>query len=368
MIHIMWNRALNGSGWSLEARPREIEILRNDLLARLFRKRLPSTWDVEFRISDTQPGPDAILSIRPAEGAQITLLVEVKSVVEPRDIPRLVHQLNSYGEKAASVVVAPYLSPRTQEALATRSINFADLTGNIRFVVEDPFIYIHDRGATTDPWRENRPVHSLKGPAAGRVVRALCDFCPPYRIRELSARASIPVASVSRITQLLQREALIARGEAGEVVEVHWKDLIRRWTEDYNFATSNHVSNYFDPRGPQHCIERLLGVENSYAVTGSFAATQVAPYAPPRLAAIYAENVDALALELGLRPVSSGINVFLARPFNPVVFDRVWTVDGRAYAALSQVAADLITGPGRSPSEAEELLDWMEEHEDAWRV
>jgi hypothetical protein len=36
-------------------------------------------------------------------------------------------------------------------------------------------------------------------------------------------------------------------------------------------------------------------------------------------------------------------------------------------AAPTQVAADLLNGPGRNPSEAEELLAWMSAHEGAWR-
>jgi Transcriptional regulator, AbiEi antitoxin, Type IV TA system len=236
------------------------------------------------------------------------------------------------------------------------------------FSLDEPFIYIRSQGANSDPWRENRPVHSLKGPAAGRVVRALCDFRPPYGIRDLSARATIPVASVSRIVQLLEREALVVRGKAGEVVDVHWKELIQRWAEDYTFSGSNRVSSYFDPRGPHNLIDRLEQAAIQYAITGSFAAAQVAPHAPPRLATIYTEKVNDLAREMRLQPVESGMNIVLAQPFDPVVFDRTWTKDGRTYAALSQVAPDLMTGPGRAPSEAEELLRWMGEHEDVWRV
>lgn len=42
--------------------------------------------------------------------------------------------------------------------------------------------------------------------------------------------------------------------------------------------------------------------------------------------------------------------------------------NGLTVAALSQVAADLLTGPGREPSEGEELLIWMKDNEDAWRA
>jgi hypothetical protein len=42
-------------------------------------------------------------------------------------------------------------------------------------------------------------------------------------------------------------------------------------------------------------------------------------------------------------------------------------MDGVMYAAPSQVAVDLLTGPGRSPAEGQALLDWMESNEPAWR-
>ena len=37
------------------------------------------------------------------------------------------------------------------------------------------------------------------------------------------------------------------------------------------------------------------------------------------------------------------------------------------YAAPSQVAADLLTSPGRGPAEGEELIQWMQANEEAWR-
>ena len=40
---------------------------------------------------------------------------------------------------------------------------------------------------------------------------------------------------------------------------------------------------------------------------------------------------------------------------------------GLVVAASSQVAADLLGGPGRAPEEGRVLLDWMEANEPAWR-
>ena len=71
---------------------------------------------------------------------------------------------------------------------------------------------------------------------------------------------------------------------------------------------------------------------------------------------------------LGLREVDSGANVLLAAPASEVVFDWSRDVDGVHHAAPSQVAIDLLTGPGRSPAEGQALLDRIGNDEPAWRT
>ena len=61
-------------------------------------------------------------------------------------------------------------------------------------------------------------------------------------------------------------------------------------------------------------------------------------------------------------------NVMLLEPFDPVVHDQTITRDGLRRVAPSQLAVDLLSGPGREPSQGEEILAWMRDHEDAWRT
>ena len=113
--------------------------------------------------------------------------------------------------------------------------------------------------------------------------------------------------------------------------------------------------------------KKLAAYGKDCALTGSAAAATVAPVAPTRLVAAYVESPEAAAEQLGLRPAESGANVLLAEPYDAVVFDRTRERDGVPYAALSQVAVDLLTGPGRGPSEGQALLDWMKNNESDWR-
>ncbi len=60
-------------------------------------------------------------------------------------------------------------------------------------------------------------------------------------------------------------------------------------------------------------------------------------------------------------------DVVLAANTDGFAFERAREVEGLRVAAVTQVVVNLMTGPGRNPTEAEALLAWMEENEDAWR-
>jgi hypothetical protein len=200
------------------------------------------------------------------------------------------------------------------------------------------------------------------------VVRALCDVKPPYGVRRLAQIAAAAPASVSRALAFLESEALVTRGTRDEVVGADWPALIQRWVQDYHFLSSNDAATFLEPRGIPGLIAKLRDFRGRYAVTGSLAAARRASVAAARLAGVYVDDPAAVADSLGLRPADAGANVILARPFDAVAFTRTWVEDGLTFAAWSQVAADLLTSPGRGPSEGEELMAWMKSNLDAWRA
>ena len=155
---------------------------------------------------------------------------------------------------------------------------------------------------------------------------------------------------------------------AGSVIALDWEGAIRRWSQDYEFARSNHTASYLDPRGLGTVAAKLSRARWSYAATGAFAAQRFAPIAPARQAALYVEDSALMAERLGLRPADAGANVILAEAFDPVVFERSTAREGLRVVAATQLAADLLTGTGREPSEGDELLGWMHANEDAWRA
>jgi hypothetical protein len=351
--------------------------LDNKLISRAIsglRTRLPSNWRMEV---EAQPASsvgvlDALLRLCAADGTCGNFILEAKNRVEPKDVSTIADQLTTYGrlgdgERAVPVLVAPFLSSRTRDRLEERGVGYIDLTGNVRVALDRPALFIHTRGAERDPRREERPARTLKGAKAGRIVRALCDYVPPTGVRELAEEARTDPGYVSRVFRLLEREALIQREPRGPVTSVDWQGLIRRWTEDYSLFGSNRTGSYLEPRGLNSLLQKVRNSDFQYAVTGSLGSASVAPVAPARLAVLFVDDIEDASERLAIRPTEVGANVILAEPFDPVVYERDEERDGITYVAPSQNAADLLTSPGRGPSEAEELMEWMARNEGAWR-
>lgn len=337
------------------------------------RRQLPDGWSVRRARSRPPRGlwePDAIYEVAAPTGSRGLLAIEALRPLRPRDVVSQRALWRAVEPQAPVLVVTDYISPRTREVLEEADLNFADQAGTVRLRMAEPAVVINVRGngrpSRSPP--ERRELQSLRTAAAGRGVRALCDFRPPYGVREFASRAELAPGTVSRLFDFLDREALIERDSPrAPVRQVDWAGLLRRWAQDYRFETSNRIATFIEPRTLPKLFEKLQAYDEPYAVTGSYAATRWAPVAPPRLVSMFADDVERAARDMDLKPTEVGINVVLAEPFDPVVFERTQRIEEVTYAAPSQVVADLLSGPGRAPQEAQALLRWMARNERDWR-
>lgn len=314
---------------------------------------------------------DAVIVLGEPDGGQVDLVLEVRPRLEVRDVPAMREQLSALAPQGAvGVVLTRYLSASVRERLAESGLSYIDATGNMLVRADSPALYLADRGADRDPWRgPGRPRGSLKGEPAARVVRALVDFPGPWKIRDLVAKSGTSTGSVYRVIEFLDREALIVRDESGPINVPDWTAVLRRWSQDYQFLSANRITRWIAPRGLPAFLDRVRssGV-NGYAMTGSIATAAWESYAPARSGMIYATDPDHVADAWGLRATETGVNVLIAEPAYSVVMERSSeALDGIQVAAPAQVAVDLLTGPGRAPSEGEQLLDWMGRNEQSWR-
>lgn len=333
---------------------------------RALEDRLPPGW----KVGEPQPAPppvDSVVQVAAPDGTTGSIALKARARLAPKGVQSLVDDARTAGLQVPLAVLSRYLSSSTRERLRARGTSFLDLTGNIWLVLASPGLFIETQGATEDPDRLERPARSLRGAKAGRIVRALVDRRLPPGVRELAAMTEIDAGYVSRVLKLLDSEALITRGKRGRIEIVDWPALLRRWAQEAPLEARGEARTYLEPRGLSSLVDRLARSEERYTVTGTLAVTGYTRVAPPRLAVIWMRDAVEAAGRLGLRPAETGANVLLVEPGDESVFKGAAQRDSVWYAAPSQVAADLLTSPGRGPAEGDELIEWMRTNEEAWR-
>jgi len=346
----------------------------------LLRATMPAGWSLvrsdELPIAPTRA--DALYNVTDPTGSAATLVVEAKRVVERRDLGRIQQQLGEYiaqlTRPARGLLVARYLPPVVRAELERLDLDYVDSTGNMRLALDRPAIFVSIRATDKDPWRQpGRPRGTLKGEPAARVVRTLLDYSGPLFISDILKLSGASTGPTYRVRDHLLEEGLLERIDGNGAYRVpDWKKLLREWAADYATLEVNTTRSFIAPRG---IASLRIAASNSagfrYAATGSTAAAEWAPYAPEKSAFLYVDDIDRAAESLGLRPTDAGQNVILIEPkkANSIVFANSRRArDGVVLAAPSQVAVDLLNGPGRNPGEGEVLIEWMTENEREWRT
>lgn len=335
--------------------------------------RLPSRWTAEAQLNP-DGGADWELVVKTEMGnAQANLLVEVRKSFAPREVAELTgglfRRLRGRTSPIPILLIAPYISRRARELLVESDINYLDMTGNVRIVLEYPGLFVVTEGAQSDPAPVVRGSRGLRGAKVGAVVRTLVDAYPPYTGTQLAKASAVNQGYVSRILDTLLDERLIVRDRTGPVLEADWPALLRQRAAALTLFRTVGTTRYVARNGTQALLDAIAELDPSDrpVITGSFAAVRLAPVAPPTQLVLYTMNPSAMASRLPLIEVDSGADTVLIRPENRVAMSRPNLHGGLLYAAPSQVAIDCLSGSGRMPAEGEAVIDWMKANESRWR-
>lgn len=317
--------------------------------------------------------PEALWEIRAQSSGYNRIFVEAKRSFAPRDVERVHGGLTETARKVMNdpviMVVAPWLSARSRALLQARGYAYVDMTGNVHLRTERPAIYLQAVGADRDPSPTSRPPARLRGAKARRLVRLLVDVMPPHRVTDLAWAGELNRGYVSSLLQSLDEQALIQRDRKGAVTDVDWPEILSAAANQYDLLKSNASSLYVAPTGAAELFRRLIDESApDVVVTGSFAASAVAPVSASAQLVLYVKDPEEMRQFGGLLPADRGADVVLLRPEDPSQVSRTREVDGRKHVGLSQLVLDCLGGNGRLPEEGLAVLDWMRAHEQLWRL
>jgi hypothetical protein len=344
---------------------KEVDVIERipEALARALQNVPLARIDDVSRDATTDDGARADLVIRVrALGLQRTLVFDVKASGQPKPARDSITQLariarGSVWGEVYPVFAAPYVSEAAATLLRNSGIGYLDLAGNCRLAFPDAYL---EKTCASAP-REPRGAPSLFSPKASRILRVLLNEPQrEWQVQQLAKVAEVSIGLASRIkTELEEREWVSIAANGVRLAQP--EAALRAWSDAYDYR-QNRLFEYYSPDAPgdseaaiaEWCREN--GVE--YALTGFSGARLSSPRVRYNRATIYVRSrIDSVATNTRLKPVDSGGNVILLKPFDDGVFAGAETRYGLRTVSPAQLYADLRSIAGRGDEAAEEILE-----------
>lgn len=336
-------------------------------------QRLPPEWTVAFEPMAGDPSPRLVLRDQSAYAAVfVTLVRERLTPKAATDLlgNSLVKSLR-VSTSQQMVVIASYLSARTQEVLRAEGISFVDLTGNVHLTAKNPGLFVHTFGADADPSPSPRGRSGLRGAKTGVIVRALASIRPPFTLTELAKAVNTDVAYVSQVLSVIEDGGFVTRKPRGPIEAVDWRALLRARAETQSLLARIGATRYAAPSGAEQALVQLAQQQQptkAAVLSGSYAARRYRPLAAPGFLTLYTPDAADLATQLNLLPTDRpSFDVLLIQPKYAAPVLGAQNEGGQWLAHVTTIAIDCLSGVGRMQSEGEAVLDWMEDNQPAWR-
>lgn len=304
-------------------------------------------------------------------GQERTLIIEAGATGQPKRAREAVDQLSRLVPlqptgNAYPVFAAPFISEASAAICRESNVGYFDLAGNCWLSFEGVYV---ERVSPQNPYQEKRDSVSLFSPKSSRVLRTLLNEPKrTWQVQQLSKTASVSIGLVSKLKRNLEDREWIAIGPEGiELIEP--EAMLLAWADAYSYK-QNGVSEFYslesvtDAEGAVAAWCRESGV--TYALTGFSGARLSSPRVRYNRASIYVSSrIDSLALNTQLKPVDSGGNVLILKPYDEGVFSGARTTYDLRSVSPVQLFLDVRSMAGRGEEAAEEIL--VRELRPSWR-
>jgi hypothetical protein len=316
-------------------------------------------------------GIDAKIDLVVLHG-HLTLIVEAKKSVFPRDTREALWQLKDYvrsfgaNDRVVPLLAAESISPGSKELLRRENVGYFEMGGSLFLPAPGAYVFI-DKPA---PRSFARSVNSVfKGKRAQVLHVLLHDPQQWFSVKVLAKTARVSAATVSETLVALERfEWLATRGQ-GPSKERHLvapRPLLDEWKKQILAGPKPKVRRYYVPNATNSdAFDRRMDLAfqeggASYVLTQESAAQRYAPFLSSlsrvSCRAASAHGAANALGQLGAREVSEGANFTMIETLSeegPFLYkERL----GSAWLASPiQVYLDLQLAGGRAHEAAEHL-------------
>lgn len=329
----------------------------------------------ESDASESGRGYDAQIDLHIA-GKSLTLLIEVKKAVYPRDAHQVLWQFKDLnrsrsaqqgiegGNETLSFLIAESISPGAKDLLRSERVGYFDSGGSLFLPAHGAYLYI-DRPA---PKTLSKSVRSLFSGRRAQVLHALLVHRPEwFGVNDLAKQALVSPATASQVLTELERfDWLSSRGQ-GPSKERQLREpgaLLDAWVKQLALIRPPVLRRYYVPSMKSDQLLEQVGQifaahQVGYAISHEAAAQRYSPFlssvSQVRCRVLGGSAADTAIGELGARVVSEGANLAIieAKSSGDLLFRE--QVGGIWLASPVQVYLDLLRGEGRAKEMAEHL-------------
>jgi len=314
--------------------------------------------DVELNLEDIRSDIRIALQIQEQDRY---FIVELKNNGEPRYARQAVNQILRYLRESRcdyGIFIAPYISSRAAAICQEENVGYIDLAGNCYISFKN--IYIHKEGMP-NPFTRKRYLRSLFSPKAERILRVLLTSGPrEWKVEEVALEADVSLGQVSNVKKLLADQEWIDAKAVGFSLSDPFS-LLEEWSQNYKYRR-NKILSYYSMLGVaefEYKLREICQRENiRYGLTGFSGSSRYAPAVRYQRAMAYVQaEIDELIETLEIKPVDSGANVMLLKPYDDGVFYGTQEKEGFMVVSPIQTYLDLCSYRGRGEEAAEILLD-----------
>ena len=295
-------------------------------------------------------------------GQEHTLVVEVSSLGQPRQIRAAVTRLNEIHREmpaAHPIAAAVYIGPQSARILRSNNLGFVDLSGNCYLAFENVLI---EKEGKRNVRPSTRPLRSLFAPRATRVVRVLLvEPGRAWRLEELGKAAAVSLGHSHNVVKRLEELAWAERDADQRIRLSKPADLLEAWCESYTYR-ANEITSYLAPervtRKFMGEVARIAAGEGRrYAFTLNAGAALLVPSLRLPTMHCYLEgDPGPVARTLGLRPAAEAdAALHFLGPYDPGVLHAAFEKGGLKVVCLPQLYVDLMHYERRGPEQAEHL-------------
>ena len=291
------------------------------------------------------------------------LLIEVKSSGEPRIVQSSIYRLkklSGINKGTYPVFVAPHISKRSREILASENIGYIDLIGDVYLKFGSVLV---DRLSNVERKTERSLSRGIFANKATRIIRAILNSPnKSWTIKGLAGICRMSPAGVYFVINNLEEKGYVLREKDKSIKVEDPKRLLQDWASNWSVEKSRSNAFFYFAKNQEQIISNFVNAGNElnikYAFTGMAGASMVSPFVRYNDVWVYVSgDTDSLVRKLDLRPTTSGANVRIFEPYDEGVFMDSREIRGARVVSDIQLYVDLFTYPARGQEQADRVLE-----------